>query len=155
MMSKIEFKKILKSKLKIKKREFLNNLQNVHSKTKRLCIEDEPQKYLTSKLLSTSLKQFLFLLRCNMTRNKTNYKQMHFNLACRLCKNVNSEESLVHLSVCSFVQKHVPEILRISIDDIYDEVEKQIRAVKIWRKVFEYIEEYENYQEHIKCASCT
>ena len=130
-------------------------MQSKHTKTKKLTLEDKPKEYLTSNLLSLSLKQFLFLLRCNMTKNKTNFKQMFLDLSCRLCLDENSEESLLHLSVCPFVKQHVPEISNIAIYDIHGEIDKQTRAAQIWKNIFSYIEEIETYQEHTKCASCT
>ena len=143
-MSKYKFKRLLKNQIQVKRREFLENLKSVHSKTRKLEIEENPKEYLTTKFLSVSEKQFLFSLKCNMSTNKVNFKQMHFDLNCRLCKDQNSEESLVYLSVCSFVRRHVPDICKISVDDFYGNIEDQIRAVQIWKKAFSYIENLDN-----------
>ena len=155
LMSKFEFRKLLRRKIKIKKHEFLKSLQDKHSKTKRLEIEDSPQEYLRSTYLSTSQKRFLFSLWCKMTINKTHFKQKFANLVCRLCLDANSEESLSHLCDCSFIKQHVPEISTVSVDDIFGGIEDQIKAVNIFMKVFTYIEETEQGQAHTKCASCT
>ena len=154
-MTKYEFRKLLKSKIRERKREYLKSLQDQHTKTKRLTIGDSAQQYVSTKLLSTSQKQFLFLLRCKMTKNKSHFKNQFPNLICRLCLDVNSEESLVHLCDCPFIKQHIPEISNVSVDDIYGEIDDQVRAVHTFMKIFLYIEETQKYQAHTKCASCT
>ena len=148
-MGKHEFQSYLKNKIKEKRFEYLSALQAQHSKTRRLAIEDTAKPYFSTNLLSTDQKRFLFRLRCNMTAIKSNFKQRFSNLVCRLCLDSNSEESLTHFSVYSFVMQHIPEVSSVSINDIYRVVEDQARAVKI----IKYIEEIENNQVHA-CASC-
>ena len=43
LMSKYEFRKYLKSKIKDKRYDYLKSLQDTHSKTKRLVIDNSPQ----------------------------------------------------------------------------------------------------------------
>ena len=155
LMTKCEFQKLVKTKIKDRKREYLKGLQDKHSKTKRLTVENSSQAYLSTKLLSTSQKQFLFLLRCKMTKNKSHFKNQFPNLICRLCLDVNSEESLIHFCDCSFIKQHIPEISHVSVDDIYGEIDDQVKAVEVFMKIFLYIEEAQKDQAHTKCASCT
>ena len=68
---------------------------------------------------------------------------------------MNSEESLSHLSDCSFIRQYIPEMSSVSVDDIFGEIEDQARAVQVYMKVFHYIDEAENNQVHTKCSSCT
>ena len=75
-----------------------------------------------------------------MKKNKANYKGKHADLTCRLCDSPNSEETLVHLSVCPFVCSHVPGITDISVNDIYGDIEVQCKAVAVWQKVFDFIQ---------------
>ena len=81
LMSKYEFKRLLKNQIQVKRREFLENLKSIHSKTRKLEIEEKPKEYLTTKFLSVTEKQFLFSLKCNMS--KKHFKQMHADLKCR------------------------------------------------------------------------
>ena len=156
MMTKFEFRRLVKQQIRLKSNAFLSELKDKHSKTQKLQIQEKIADYLVNKNLSTSHKKLLFLLRCRMSKEKNNYKQMHTNLVCRLCVEVDSVESLEHLSVCSFVHQHVPEITTISVDDIYSDVEVKMKAVKIWSKVFEYLEDSNNQaHDYNNCASCT
>ena len=154
LMTKSEFKRVLKQQINTKRREYLEHLKSQHKKTQNLVIKDNISEYLVSNKLSNSQKQLLCLLRCNMSKIKVNYKGMHANLICRLCQIENTEETLVHLSVCPFVLSHVPGIASISEDDIYGDIEAQYIAIIIWQQVFIYITEKENGQAHSNCASC-
>ena len=155
LMTKHEFRKIVKTKIGYKRQFLLKELQGQHSKTRGLTIDDTVKSYLTYKLLSTPEKRLLFNIRCRMTRNKSNFKNKFSNLICRLCLVDNSEESLIHLTVCSFVKQHIPEVSRVTVDDIYGELGDQIRAVKIFSRILGYIEYIEQDQEHKTHALCT
>ena len=83
-----------------------------------------------------------------MSPNKVNFKNLYSSLICRLCENQASEESLSHLTSCNFVLQNVPEVSTISPDDIYGDIDQQIKATHVWKKVFKYLEERENNQAH-------
>ena len=148
MTSKVDMKQIVQEAIQIKRDEFLINLQNSHSKSSKLSICENIKEYLVTKRLSTHLKKFLFSLRNNMSINKVNYKNKHSNLVCRLCELENSEESLTHFISCDFLLQNVPEVSSITPDDIYGDIDQQVRATHIWKKVFQYLEKTETNQAH-------
>ena len=86
-----------------------------------------------------------------MSKNKTNFVHMFPDLVCRFCLSETSEESLEHLIGCVFVRHKVPQIISLSISDIYadDQVERQVNAVRIWIKVFDMLEPKAVSQEHL------
>ena len=140
MMTKNEIRNLVRQSIEIKKNEYLSNLQKLHSKTSRLVIGEKIQEYLISNKLSTEMKRFLFILRCRMTPTKNNFRGMYPDLTCRFCNIIGTEESLNHFTCCVFIQQKFPEILRISPDDIYSDLNSQIKATQVWMKVFKYLE---------------
>ena len=86
-----------------------------------------------------------------MSKNKTNFVHMFPDLVCRFCLSETSEESLEHLIGCVSVCHKVPQITSLSISDIYadDQVERQVNAVKVWTKVFDFLEPKAISQEHL------
>ena len=60
LMTKYEFRKLVRSQIRLKRFEYLSSLKGIHSKTRNLEIDDSPKAYLSSEILSTSQKQFLF-----------------------------------------------------------------------------------------------
>ena len=147
-MTKFEMKSLVRKSIQIKKNEYLHNLQRSHSKTSKLIIGDKIQEYLVSNQLSTEMKRFLFSLRCRMSPNKTNFKGMYPDLTCRFCQIPGNEESLHHFVSCEFLQQKFPEIVQISPDDIYADLNRQIKATQVWMKVFKSLEETLNTQAH-------
>ena len=75
-----------------------------------------------------------------MTPTKNNFRGMYSDLTCRFCNIVGTEESLNHFTCCGFIQQIFPEILQISPDDIYSDLNSQIKATQVWMKVFKYLE---------------
>ena len=62
---------------------------------------------------------------------------------------------VIHFCDCSFIKQHIPDISHVSVDDIYGEIDDQVKAVEVFMKIFLYIEEAQKDQAHTKCASCT
>ena len=122
LMSKREFKKVLRKKLRRKSDEYLLNLQSNHSKTSRLVLSDQPQEYLMTKQLSTDEKCFLFSLKCRMTKSKNNYTSMFSDQLCRFCLRINSDETLEHFCNCSTLIQTIPEVSTIDPGAIYGTV---------------------------------
>ena len=102
-------------------------------------------EYLTRTEFTIDEKQLLFKLRCGMTTNKTNFKNMHkSDMTCRLCLDSNSQESLCHLTRCKVLLNRIDGIKDMHEDDIFDEWEKQLKAVKIWKTIFSILEDQED-----------
>ena len=85
-----------------------------------------------------------------MTTNKINFRHMYNDVTCRLCELVGSEESLEHFTSCSYLIKHFPDVSTVHPDDIYADIDSQIKAMKIWTEVFNKLEDkIKINQEHI------
>ena len=70
---------------------------------------------------------------------KANFRNMHTNLQCDLCKDQNAVESQLHLLNCKVLQNHPQlknEIDTIAYDDIFKDLSKQVRAARVWRKIW-------------------
>ena len=139
-MSKYKIKKLITSKMKQNSQAYLTELQMKHSKTKHLKQGSGMKEYLTTDELKLKEKQLLFKLRVGMTPNKTNFSNKYKDdLSCTLCKNISSEESLLHLLQCSFLTGHpdlATDISTAKVSDIFGTISQQQKAVKIWMKIF-------------------
>ena len=139
-MSKFKFKKLVNSRIKLNCRSYLTELQMKHSKTMYLHQKSSMKGYLNSDQLKLKEKQMLFKLRVRMTPNKTNFPNKYKdNVSCSLCKNVSSEENLLHLLQCPFLTTHpdlCADIGTIKAEDIFGGLQQQIKAAKIWTKIF-------------------
>ena len=149
-MLKHALKKLVKDKINDQAVNFLRDKQNQHSKTRNLVINGEMKDYLKSSSLSTSDKQFLFKLKCGMSPNKLSFKN-HFSsdLTCRICRSPGSEESLGHLVRCPRIlaRNDLPDIENIIVEDLFSDIERQTKSLKIFKAIFSILEEsYENDQ---------
>ena len=55
-----------------------------------------------------------------------------------MCGEQNAEESQLHLLNCNFLLNHPElksEIPTIKYDDIFNDIESQVKAVKVWKKI--------------------
>ena len=111
-----------------------------HTKSSLLQQGPYMQEYLKSEKLSTKQKQLLFKLRSSVTPNKSNFRQMYENdLSCILCRDPNTVENLQHLRECPYLigQPKLGDRLKsIKCEDIYGQLDKQIKAVQVWEQVF-------------------
>ena len=93
--------------------------------------------YLTTNELSTVEK--LFFMRCRMNETKNNFKIKYKNkINCSLCSG-NYEETEIHLLQCEGItceQELKNEILNVKYSDIFSSLEKQIKTVKLWTKIY-------------------
>ena len=95
--------------------------------------------YLRSNKISTDEKRLLFSMRCRVNEIKCNYRTKYENnMSCTLCSS-NTEESEVHLLQCGAIVSE-PEVKNLISDveysDIFSDVQKQIRAAKLWTRIF-------------------
>ena len=68
-------------------------------------------------------------------------------MKCSLCLDPQTEESLDHLRRCIFLTSKpylVEDLKSIKVNDIYGSLSKQIKAVKVWTKVFRIHENEKN-----------
>ena len=99
------------------------------------------QNYLKSDKLSTKEKKLLFSLRTRSIDVKTNYRNKYqFDMHCKLCKNVNEEESEIHLLKCDIITKNISHDINLTsakYENIFSEnVEDQIQITKIFAEIF-------------------
>ena len=69
---------------------------------------------------------------------KTNYRNMFGDMGCRLCGDSEVEESQSHQLDCITLINSCPDLYNDSIvnyDDIYSDIDKQLRATKLFEKV--------------------
>ena len=144
MLSKASFKKIV-SKC-IDKQSF--NEMNTSSKSKlhnilKYCQTNKDgkvimQEYLQTNRLSTIEKQTLFSLRSRSFDVKSNYKTLFKdNMSCRICRDPNSYEDEDHTFFRCSDLKHDSDTNThdIKFEDIYSDLENQIRAIKYFRNI--------------------
>ena len=165
MMKQYSFKKMINEKIRDLTNTYLLELRDdpSRSKSKKFYPSEEMKDYLKSNDLTTDEKQLLFLMKSRMTDLKWNFKGKYRNdLNCSLCK-LNFVESEIHLLQCDQLTCE-PEILEemktIKYDDIFGSISEQIKAVKIWKKIFKMrdkkLEERKlsfGHQEHHQSAS--
>ena len=139
-MSQYKFKSLVSKQMKSKASEYLTTLQMKHTKSQYLYQEHKMKEYLTTEMLSVRQKQLLFKLRSRLTPNKTNYRNRYENnLSCSLCKDPSTEESEIHLLSCDFLVNNPqvgPDLNTIEYRDIFKSLPQQIKAVKVWEKIF-------------------
>ena len=149
-MSKYKFKKLVDKKIKEKSSQYLMEMQVKHKKSKLLHQSSDMKEYLTCENLSIREKQLLFKLRTMTTPNKTNFKGKYLNdISCSLCKDANSEENLQHLLNCSYLLRDADlrkESKTIKLEHIFGNLDQQVKAVKIWSKIFKIYEKHNKQQ---------
>ena len=95
--------------------------------------------YLQSLHMTKEEKILLFKLRIWMVPVKANFSaSFKDNLQCDMCGDKNSEESQMHLLHCNYLINHpelILDIQTIKYDDIFKDLQSQIRAIKVWRKI--------------------
>ena len=90
--------------------------------------------YLETERLTTEEKQLLFNLRTRMTNVRTNYRRKYgSNRNCSLC-DIQADESQEHLLICPGLNE-VPRNPSVKYQDIFDNLEKKIEAVKYFSKL--------------------
>ena len=94
------------------------------------------ENYLSEKRLSRSEYELLFALRTKMIPGikKKFSSQYGNNLACELCSQEDSD-SQEHLLSCSILGNYVKIPQSIEYEDIFRNVEKQLRIVKIFKQI--------------------
>ena len=139
-LSQYQMTKLVKGKLREQADKYLLNMKAKHVKTAKLFPTPHMREYLTSDELNTEEKKLLFKLRISMTQLKGNFSNAHKdNLQCELCREENSIETQMHLLVCNVLVNHpdlqIP-IKTMKYDDIYQDLSSQVKAIKVWKKIF-------------------
>ena len=169
-MNEFTYKKLVKESIKELSVKYLLSLKikngQEKSKSKNIWPSTDMKDYLRTSKLSTEDKQLLFSMRCRVNDVRTNYKTKYKNnMSCSLCTSC-AEESESHLLQCTAIVNEPEvkdEISSIEYSDIFSHLEKQIKAVRMFSKVFK-IRNWKTsnrqlsttgHQVHLLSASCT
>ena len=136
-MTKAQFKKWIKNKIKKAALIFLTQENSEKSKTKNIIYKElKLQNYLKSKLFSNYEVEYLFKLRSQTTDLKSNFKfQYKNNVECSMneCK---SDETQHHIFLCKNLRKFLTkDEKRIKYQDIYEGVARQYKATALFIKL--------------------
>ena len=107
------------------------------------------QNYLKSNELKFEEKIFLFKIRCEMTNVKVNFSKMYVDNKCDLCIQ-DQIQSDSHLLECLTIINNCPELKNdneTEYQDLFDSMQSQIKAVKIFMTIFKIKEEIEERAE--------
>ena len=139
VISKYMFKNIVQIHTRQMANCYLLDLQAQHSKTKFLTLSSESQSYLTTRRLSITEKQTLFMLRCRANNCKNNYKSLYkSDMTCIFCCEINTVDCVEHYMECKYLlncQMLKSHMRSVNHSNIYGDIEKQIRFVKIWNQI--------------------
>ena len=98
------------------------------------------QNYIKSdNNLTDDEKCLLFQLRVRQTDVKCNYKNKYLNHNCDLCTS-NEKDEQYHLLHCDFLIKNCKNLadnITVEYEDIFEDKEKQFKAVKLLFEVWE------------------
>jgi hypothetical protein len=137
-MSKNKFKNIVKPKVELLALSELRLVKNKDSKSENIQSEKlQIASYLIDNRLTRTKQQLLFRLRTRTLNVKTNLENMHTNPYCSTCKLFPKTQA--HLLQCPEIVKELETVLqgnsRINEDDIYDNLDKQVKIAKIYREI--------------------
>ena len=134
---------MVKEKCKIKAFKDLMEIKSHHSKGKEVVYEElRPQKYIKCQELTKNQKSLLYNLRFRMTNAKMNFKNMHTDTTCSLCKN--EDDTIQHYLEYSVLIEHCKDLYNdriVQYEDIFGSLKKQSRATKLFEKVLKKREE--------------
>ena len=138
-MSKYKFRKLMQASIREKAFEHLMNLKETHSKAEDLSYKKlETQSYLKSDNdLKNEEKEVLFKFRTRMADLKMNFKNMHIDHTCPLCKE--HDDSQKHILECETILNKSEDLAnnsRVEYEDIFEGKSKQIEAIKLISKAF-------------------
>ena len=138
IMSKEKYKSIVDKAVKSAALEYLNKLAAKSDSSKSRMLAKSKlirENYLDDKRFSRSEIELLFALRTNMVPGiKKNFSSQYGNdISCDLCSNhVDSQENLLS---CVKLTSQVSIPCDVTYADIYKNTDKQLRIVKIIKKL--------------------
>ena len=143
MMSKTDFKSIVKKKMRKHVLDELNTMKEGHSKVRDIVhgSMDGPQDYLTSGNLSNKHGSLLFNLRSKSSNEfKGNFQSSMQHFKCFACNS--SDDTQDHSLICHEVRKHITEDQRDLIDsvvyaDLFGPLDRKIAATEAFDIIIE------------------
>ena len=140
-MTKQEFKKFVKQKVRENTFNNLNEIKEGHKKVKDIVHNNlnKPQAYITSSLLDNKEKALLFNLRSkSVNEYKENFTHKYNNTNCPMCNlQVDSQE---HALACYKVTQHLDskniEILKlVTYHDLFSSLDRQVQITRIFQQL--------------------
>ena len=135
---KNQFKSLVKKKLSVASKEYLQRQQNLHTKTTWLSIQDKIQKYLTSHKLTLLEKQNIYKLQARVVHVKNNYKSMYPDVKCIFCRGESSIDCVEHYLKCDHLLRHDKlknKIHNVKFSDLFGDIEAQTKFVRLWLEI--------------------
>ena len=141
VMSKDEFKKLVKKKVREKTFKYLEGIKQSHKKVKAVVHDNlnKPQEYLTSNLFDNKEKTLLYNLRSQSENEyRANFSHKYSNLRCPMCDF--EEDSQLHALSCETVKQHLDSTDKESIksvlySDIFSCLDKQLVVTRLFQKL--------------------
>ena len=135
LVSLYEFKQFIKKKAKELMIEYLSSLQQKHSKSKDLDVEDlEMSQYLCDPRFNKTEREILFKLRSRTIQTKENFQNAYMNndMLCKLCKLFPCTQ--FHPLQCPSLLARimVDKNVNISEKHVYGSVDQQLVFLKIY-----------------------
>ena len=152
MSSKLQFKKIVKSKIRHHAFKKLEALKQTHTKVKHINHSNlyKPQLYLTSQLFSEKQIACLFNLRCRSINAFKDNFHSHNKSKCPVCPICNSEsDTQEHALQCLALQKHMSKsdteaLQAIEYTHIFGDTKAQYRVTQIFLTIIYLREKLQN-----------
>ena len=141
VMSKDEFKKLVKKKVREKTFKYLEGIKQSHKKVKDVVHDNlnKPQEYLTSNLFDNKEKTLLYNLRSQSENEyRANFSHKYSNLRCPMCDF--EEDSQLHALSCETVKQHLDRtdketIKSVLYSDIFSCLDKQLVVTRLFQKL--------------------
>ena len=134
---------------------YLKSVASKHSKSTKILEEAESIKtfkrkaYLQDNIFSKFDQQLLLKLRTKILDVKTNFEELYQNnLVCRTCRKVGSVENEDHLLNCEALISENKNIGEVKFNFVYKNLEKQKRALEVFKAVLRKREVLLKYQEN-------
>ena len=136
-MSKDRFNTIVTKAIERKALKTLNDTANDPNRSKSRNLVKQRygcEEYFHDKSFHKSEVELLFAMRTRMINVKKNFSSIYKDdIGCRLCKvHVECQE---HLLKCHELKKHVEIPEDVKYEDIFKDTEKQLRMVKVYKKL--------------------
>ena len=138
-MSKIDFKKIVKSKMRISVFETLENMKQGHSKVKDIIHSGllYPQPYLTNPMFTNKQTSLLFNLRSSCVNE---FKSNFFTSSCPVCKT--NSDTQQHALLCGEIKKYMKKedlvkLSAVAYTDIFSDTKKQLQVTQVFNMIIQ------------------
>ena len=141
--TKIDFKVIVKTKMRKHVLDELNSIKIGHSKVMLIKHGDMkyPQKYLMHSKFSNKQSSLLFNLRCK-SQNKfsSNFASSTLVIPCKICKKYeDTQEHAIHCEKLKMhmTQEHRQLLENSSYSDLFSDINDQLRITEAFQIIIE------------------